>query len=419
MASKIKFRREALDKLYSTKANNGLLRVLRVYSWPLLYGSTLAAFLFLAWSIFGNIPYWVKGEGLLMSKGSTIHGAVLNEEAILMSYTVPLGAKVLKGQEIAITSKPDLQTQVHSLKNHLKNLRSLYENTREEYLKALKAQKEKLEAQNKLLRLDIMREEVFQITVKEFLDGKQKLLRKNLISRDAFQAQEQNYLSSLRQADSLRNEIYRNEMSYVSMIDDWKDRLRLIEIQCLTAENDYVHAEKRLKDICSVKSPIEGCVLGFHKNIGDRVPSGDPIASVTECHQGLEAVAYIPVQEAKRIVVGQKALISPTIYQKEEYGSIKGKVLEVTPYPVTPQEVKARFQNDVLVKSFSEKGAFLKVKIELKEDKKTKSGFQWSSSKGPLNELSAGTWLEAQVLVEERRPLSLLVPALKVLLGVS
>ena len=54
-------------------------------------------------------------------------------------------------------------------------------------------------------------------------------------------------------------------------------------------------------------------------------------------------------------------------------------------------------------------GAFAKLQL----DPKTFSGYKWSSSKGPHLNISPGTTTTVKVTVEERKPITFILPILR------
>ena len=76
-------------------------------------------------------------------------------------------------------------------------------------------------------------------------------------------------------------------------------------------------------------------------------------------------------------------------------------------------------RNDSLVEALSGKGTSVEVQIELMADPNMPSGFKWSSSVGPPTAVFSGTLATATVVVERRRPISLVIPVLKSTVGAN
>ena len=54
----------------------------------------------------------------------------------------------------------------------------------------------------------------------------------------------------------------------------------------------------------------------------------------------------------------------------------------------------------------------------MKRDSSTVSGYDWGGAPGPGMQVTAGTPTEVRVLVEERRPISYVIPILRDLTGI-
>ena len=49
----------------------------------------------------------------------------------------------------------------------------------------------------------------------------------------------------------------------------------------------------------------------------------------------------------------------------------------------------------------------------MREDENTESGYFWSSKKGADIKIAVGTMVEANVVIEEKAPITMLIPLLK------
>ncbi|MFY7777300.1 MAG: hypothetical protein ACOVQ8_03390 [Elstera sp.] len=107
----------------------------------------------------------------------------------------------------------------------------------------------------------------------------------------------------------------------------------------------------------------------------------------------------------------------PSTVKREEFGFIYGEIKTVASVPSTPEGMMRSLRNRQLVDQMSSGGAPFEVEAALETDPGTPSGFRWSSSQGPDQIISAGSIANAQVIVREQRMISLVMPALRRLLG--
>jgi HlyD family secretion protein len=70
-------------------------------------------------------------------------------------------------------------------------------------------------------------------------------------------------------------------------------------------------------------------------------------------------------------------------------------------------------KNERLVKAISGDNPLHEVHADLSRDMETVSGYRWSSSKGPGTKIQSGTMCSAEITVEQRRPIELVIPFLR------
>ncbi len=66
-----------------------------------------------------------------------------------------------------------------------------------------------------------------------------------------------------------------------------------------------------------------------------------------------------------------------------------------------------------------ERGGKIEAMAKLELDSKTFSGYQWSSSKGPQLEITTGTTTTVRVTVEQRAPITFVLPILREWSGIE
>ena len=111
-------------------------------------------------------------------------------------------------------------------------------------------------------------------------------------------------------------------------------------------------------------------------------------------------------------------MVTPDTVKRERFGSIRGTVIEVSPLPVSREGAIATVGNPDMVDTLMAEGnGHLAVTVELETNAETLSGYAWLSSRGPEESLTLGTTLTAQVTVEERAPITFLMPTLQEWVG--
>lgn len=130
-------------------------------------------------------------------------------------------------------------------------------------------------------------------------------------------------------------------------------------------------------------------------------------------------VLYLPLSEGKSVEVGMSVRIHPSTVAEEEYGHMEGEIVYVDEYVATEESMKSVLREDSLVDTFLQNGAVVTVVCSLRTDEKTESGYYWSAQKGAEVVLREGTPVSADIITDERAPISLLLPIFKGELQIS
>lgn len=156
-------------------------------------------------------------------------------------------------------------------------------------------------------------------------------------------------------------------------------------------------------------SPKTGRVVAWLTAPGDFVERGTPLLTLEAVDLPLEALVFVPIAAGKSVHPGMEVLLSPATAPKEQYGYLVGTVLTVSDFPLSTAELTRRLGNDLLAQMYAQQGALIEVRVTLAT---TPTGYQWSTQRGPAEDLTSGTPSEAAILVHRQRPITLLFPFL-------
>ncbi len=166
-----------------------------------------------------------------------------------------------------------------------------------------------------------------------------------------------------------------------------------------------------------VISPYSGRIVELLIDVGSPIEKNAPLMSLEGLNPAgrvdLVAVIYMAPAEGKKIRPGMEVQVSPSTVRREEYGFMRGQVASVGQFPATPQGMLRVLGNSELVKTLSAVGAPIEVRVTLSADAANTSGYAWSSPAGPPLQVDSGTLCAAWITLEQRRPISLMIPALK------
>ncbi len=117
------------------------------------------------------------------------------------------------------------------------------------------------------------------------------------------------------------------------------------------------------------------------------------------------------VQEV--IKPGMSLQVTPSTVKREEFGGIEGKVTKISAFPVTQKGAASLIGNRDILPEIMTQGARIAVFTELKTDSSTVSGYKWSSSQGLELKITPGTTSSVRIKVEEKAPITFVLPILK------
>jgi HlyD family secretion protein len=144
------------------------------------------------------------------------------------------------------------------------------------------------------------------------------------------------------------------------------------------------------------------------------VAPGTRIATVEIDHpdEPLMSLAYFKNSDGKRIQTGDRILVTPSNVERERVGSIVGTVLAGSRFPVTRQGAVNDVGSEEIVNALMSGGGAIEVLARLEPHPQNPARFKWTSP-GPDMDFTAGTTTTVRVIVEQRRPISYVLPLLK------
>lgn len=126
----------------------------------------------------------------------------------------------------------------------------------------------------------------------------------------------------------------------------------------------------------------------------------------------LQHLCFFNIGDGKKVNLDMKIRISPANVERQRYGSIVGHVTDVSAYPVTSEGVLALTGNQDVAAALLEKGGTILVTGALDKDPNIPGRYAWTS-KGFDGPITAGTTTTCRITVEERPPITFVVPLLR------
>jgi HlyD family secretion protein len=405
------FRKAALDKATSPEQLDLVMQVTSPMGWLAL--ATIGAMLLMVgiWSVLGDIPDLVEGQGVLL-RGERLSEIKAAVPGTIARLDVTPDSVVQAGQVIAVINRDrsEIERKIALKQDQLNRLRTqhLSENASDETVAArngalIAAKASELES---LRRQRITQEE---------------LVRKGLKPENALFEFDRRITATRGELVALQKENSAIQTRLAPRANEQRDLEG--EIQYLKGDLQQTAAE--------IKSPEAGRVVEVIKSVSDKVSEGDalvrlettrptgPNAARGFCDGNIHAVIYVPGQQAGKVRPQQLARVSPADVKKEEYGYIIGTVEWVSTFAASPDDMKEKLKNDRLVQSYSEKGPVYEARVCLTFDPSNKAnGLKWSSSTGPPKRIPSGGLCQSSLVVDHRKPYTYVIPTIKRTLGV-
>jgi HlyD family secretion protein len=472
------FRKESIERLSSPERLDQLMRVVSPRSWlPLV---TLSALVGAAgvWSIYGRIPITIEGRGVLIYPSKVV---LLQSPSPgqIVDLKVKVGDVVKKGDVLAIVDRVELRKQLQLKRSQLAQLQEQERSTSSLQLarqdldkKTIQQQRQTLQTGLKTLQelTPILREkglvsigrdrqnleqrlqaiQELLPTLQQRLNNRQRLFQEGAVSDDTVLQARQEYLDNLAQIDEAESQLkqldvkeadaLRQYLQNVNQIKDIQAQLQDLESkQANLAQQDLESETVRTKEIQAVEreianlelqlnnnsqiiSPQSGRILEITVNPGEVVNAGTRLGSLDVANPNgkLVGVTYFSIKDGKKIQPGMTVQITPQTVKRERFGGIVGTVANTSQFPVTKEAATKLVGNPEVVEGIvsQQQEGLIQIFADLEQDSKTVSGYRWSSSQGPQLKISTGTTTLVRVKVEERAPITFVLPILRSVSGI-
>jgi HlyD family secretion protein len=413
MAGDKLFRQAVLDRLASPEQLNTVMRVSDAKGWLALAGCALLLATGVVWGFLGRVPTKVNASGILLHKAGLADVAALSSGQIT-AIEVDVGDHVQEGQVIARIAQPELIKQLDSLRKQKAELAAAFEKSKNLGTQDVQMRASVSASERAGLRATIGSIEQRRGELAERLTTQQELYKKGLVTNDSLLATREQLRAADSQVAQMRSDMQRVSAESFSAKRINETSTQADEIRIKELEREAELLEQRITQSTSVVSTHAGRVVEVRLSVGDLIDPGIPILSLerTGEHGGLEALLYIDSREGKRIKAGMEVQLSPSVVRREKHGVLIGTVLAVEDYPSTRRGMMRVLRNEQLVETFlaATQGAPIAVRATLRPDASTKTGYRWSSGKGPDLELTSGTRTDADITTRSQPPIALLFP---------
>ncbi len=196
-----------------------------------------------------------------------------------------------------------------------------------------------------------------------------------------------------------------------------EQRVKNAQFALAEAQRRVAETTQTARSVTELHAPVAGRISEISTHPGTQVSRGQPVVAIETAGEGIEMLLFLPHRDGDKLAAGMSARISPSWTTRAEDGALIATVSDVSKFPLTPEAIRAIIHNDELVRTFSSGGAPILARLALTRDAATASGYAWTSSRGADIPVESGGSATADVQIKSQRPIELVLPALRRLLG--
>jgi HlyD family secretion protein len=407
----LQFRESAVESVASPDQVNKVAPIASPRLWLLVAASAVLVAAFVAWAAFGTIPLVVRGTGILI-EGTMVVSAESPTDGRIAEVRVRAGDSVEQGEVIALVANPALEAQLKDAQLAAARLREQDAAMSAAEDASIAAVRASLDVREREAQ---QRESRASAAVAEYakaVDSKRDLVRQGLLAESELLGSVNAQLELERALSEARNELRRVAAERAeSGIRHAQERQRRGN-GIADADAAVRQAEARLAAERNVVAPRSGKVLQLLRGTGDVARRGSSVAVISDPGDGrMRCYAFFPLAEGKRIGAGMRALVEPSVADRERYGAVRGSVREVEPVVGSRESLSRIIHSAEVVQDIERRyGGLVSGTVDLELDAGTATGLRWMGGAGYPRPLAPGTLCDVDVVTEEVAPLSLIVP---------
>jgi HlyD family secretion protein len=464
------FRKTSLERLRSPERLDQAVQIVTLKDWLPLSLLGVLIFLGLLWSIVGRIPVTVTGQGVLIDprRAIPLQSPTAGQ---LTSLNITPGQCVKKDEVLATIGTVDLEHQLQQQRDKLTQAQqqtfqdqTLRNQRIQVEQRAISAQRDRLEQQLRSaqalapgfqkqglaaisqqrtsLQQQIQNAQELVPILQKRLYSRQELTRSGAIAQDVLLQSELEYRQAVQEVTRLEAQLKQLEFQAVETQQRFLDHQNSVsdiqhQLDELNTKNkqleqtnlvDTQNRDKEIQDVARSKarlekqitengqitSPQAGCILEVTASVGQVVSPASRLGTLQMAgdREGAigSGVIYFAVKDGKQIQPGMKISVTPDTATQERSSMMNGEVIAVSPLPITREGAVSTIGNaDVANQLIGQEGGRIEVIARLSPG----SSHQRSSFQESPLKLTPGTPLTAKVTVEERSPITFLLPIVR------
>ncbi|MGD9873996.1 MAG: NHLP bacteriocin system secretion protein [Kiritimatiellia bacterium] len=408
-------RKSSLTKLSSPEELDKLIQITTPKGWMWMAGLGLAVLGALVWAFTGSLSDKVTGQGIIIRSGG-VYDVIAGSSGRVKDIYFGPGDEVQRGQTIARIEQVELANRLRLAKERLNEEISNRQRVAETADLQIKMEEESFKQQGEI-NLTTIRDMMEKTAwLKKRLQGEKKLLKDGLVTSMEVEQTRQLIAETERGISMVSNRIAQAGIDLSKAREAGLLNIKNADDAVVRAEQDVETIQRNLDDASRVISRYSGTIVSVDIDEGMMVSPSTPVAKIELSGRDIstmEVAMFIPARDGKKVGLGMMAEVSPSTVKKEEFGYMPAIVTYVSSFPATEEDMFTLLHNESLVRSLSSQGVPIQINATLIPDARQRSGFKWSSPKGPDTKILTGTICDCSVSVAEHRPIDLVIPMFK------
>jgi HlyD family secretion protein len=407
----LQFRESAVESVASPDQVNKVAPIASPRLWLLVGASAVLVAAFVAWAVFGTIPLVVRGTGILI-EGTMVVSAESPMDGRIAEVRVRAGDAVEQGEVIALVANPALEAQLKDAQLASARLREQDAAMSAAEDASIAAVRASLDVREREAQQRESRASAAVAEYSKAVDSKRDLVRQGLLAESELLGSVNAQLDLERALSEARNELRRVVAERAEAgIRHAQERQRRGN-GIAEADAAVRQAEARLAADRNVIAPRSGKVLQLLRGAGDVARRGSSVAVISDPGDGrMRCYAFFPLADGKRISAGMRALVEPSVADRERYGVIRGSVRDVEPVVGSRESLSRIIHSAEVVQDIERRyGGLVSGTVDLEVDAGTPTGLRWMGGSGYPRPLAPGTMCDVDVVTEEVSPISLILP---------
>ena len=196
---------------------------------------------------------------------------------------------------------------------------------------------------------------------------------------------------------------------------EWRRLLGAARQAVADHRNEVARASAELERMQRIRAATDGEIVEVLAGVGTFLHPDDGIYRMTNRVSGLFASAFFTADEAELIEPGMPVQVSLSMLDRQETGSLRGTVSDVSRFRLSADALRTLLGNERLVERFSRSGAPLAVEIEL--SRRSDGAYEWTTGGRAPRPVEPGMLVTVSVAIREQRPITLVMPGLRQVLG--